>query len=169
MDWYKDKEGHIFWRVVANGMSGKEWPEHYTKMGLEIKQSLKSIITNRLVASPAGTAYEGVIYPKSSFPKIDKDGTKIPKLSEVWETAEMYPVQIMSLESVCLFREKFDLQETKKMGVGRMLFMHMPIRGTIISNGLYSASDTLIGYYIPKIYSPEGWDSYCFLQEKQQK
>jgi hypothetical protein len=144
---YFERKGVFYFTAVSNGMTYKEWIQHFDAEGIVISteagdkgriESLeakgiyvdskmkteRSLPINRLKSSKKGTVHRIAIIKGDFFSDNDRFTLQILKEADKRNFKKPDP------EIACLIRDIFNDGEMKEMGLDTIIVMHEPIRDT---------------------------------------
>jgi hypothetical protein len=117
--WF-EKDGMIYFTVISNGMSGKEWIKHFESKGIKIGDYARQILL-KIKPSKKGTVTQIAVIKGEFFSDENRTTSKIR------EEANKRKLSKPNTEVACLIRDMFTDGEIKEMGLWWIVTIHEPI------------------------------------------
>jgi len=122
MKYTRDVDGVIRFTLVSNGFTGDQWIKNFKVKGFPPHTYVERMLQHQdFVPTPAGTVHNIAVLPG----KLYSCNGRITK--DIRADAKKRKMTDPHAEVACLIREMFSNQDTKEMGLGRIITMHEPI------------------------------------------
>lgn len=122
----REVDGVIYFSVISDGTTGKEWIVRLEKKGIRVSDYAKSLLLSKDFQSTNGILTEIAVLKGMLF----SDSDRITK--NIRDEAEHRNFKKPNIEVACLIREKFTDKQLEDMGLYWIVVMHEPIKD---SNG----------------------------------
>lgn len=136
-----EKDGIIYFTVVSNGKTNKEWVEHFKSKKIETFYVEKLILSNDFKPCEKGTVFNIAVIKGDFFTDKNRNFLKIK------EKAELYQFKNVDIEIPYLIRDKFTDRDIEQMGLFCILGMHEPVKNE-------RGSPRFLGAYIGRDGNP---------------
>lgn len=118
--WF-EKDGMIYFTVISNGKSGKDWIKHFESKGIKTGDYARQILL-KIKPSKKGTVTQIAVIKGEFF----SDENRIT--SNIHIEADKRKLSKPNAEVGCLIRDMFTNEKIKKMGLSWIVTMHEPIK-----------------------------------------
>ncbi|MDP3989223.1 MAG: hypothetical protein Q8P93_03250 [bacterium] len=120
--WSKDDDGIVYFTVVSNGLSGKQWFDRLQANHVRIYSPTKRILLSSHFVKTDGEIYKVAVLPGELF----LDGRRTTP--HIFAEAESRGLIKPNVEIACYIREFFPYDEIDAIGLQNIITMHEPIR-----------------------------------------
>ena len=128
----KEKDGFLYFSVISNGRTPKEWLDLFSQQNVEFSRLGQSIIALSNFVPTKGILTHMVGIRRSIFPEdkkvfSDNKGTDINNafIRNYAKKKGWFPPTV---EEGCLIRDKFTDKEMEEMGLFNFQIMHSPVQ-----------------------------------------
>lgn len=120
-EWIVDDDGNIHFTLVSNGLTLKQWGQHFESRGLQITEFVRYILRSASEAPTNGVTYNIVVRPGKLISNRNRITRKIRSAADKkgwgkphWEVA-------------CLIHGALTEEQLEQMGLWYIVTMHEPI------------------------------------------
>lgn len=122
---YHELDGVVYFTLISNGTTGKEWIKRLEGKGYYVCDFAKSLLRSPNFIPTDKVRYEIAVLKSMLF--ADKDRTTKNIRAEADKRNLIQP----NAEIACLIREKFTDEEIEAMGLWGIVAMHEPIEDSV--------------------------------------
>lgn len=147
---WREEAGVIYFSVVSDGTTGKEWIKRLEKKGFRVGDYAKSILLSKDFQPTKNVKTEVAVLKGLLF----EDNDRVTK--NIRAEAEKRGLTKPNAEIACLIREMFTDEEIEAMGLWYVVAMHEPIKDSDGSLSL-SANRRGNGQWLSTFYADPGY------------
>ena len=120
---WREQDGVVYFSVVSDGMTGKEWVKYFEKKKLVISDNVRTVLLSSNFRPATELIYEVAVL------KGDLWSDKIRTTEQILSLAGKRQYSAPRAEVACLIYNSFLASEIVAMGLTNIVVMHKPING----------------------------------------